>query len=209
VPDRAHCLFYTCQTFDDEVFSVLSKNNGYIDMPLTGDSPIVQGYELECAVVNPFTTSPELAIALARCYVEDCQPALLRILCPDVSEPYQAPDYQQVLAELQEWREEESQAFASAQGSDKVSHQTTLDMIDGLIQEALDNPYEISESAMAVYRTHIAPYLVPKGEGVYDSEEIYAETMSFSDRWLSGAISAEKYAKGLDDFLQIAVVEDR
>ena len=96
LPDYDHCLFYSFQAFDDEILKWVCKNERYIPLPLTTESPTVQAYELECVVVNPATSTPEWAVELARCYVEDCQPALLRLLCTDQNAPYQSPDYQKM-----------------------------------------------------------------------------------------------------------------
>ena len=70
----------------------------------------------------------------------------------------------------------------------------------------MDNPYEISADAVAQYKTAILPCLIARGEGSYESEAIYAETMSYTLQWLNGALSAKAYAKKLDDFLALAVV---
>ena len=201
MPDQEHCLFYSFQAFDSEILTLLCGNGSYINMPLSIDTPIVQAYELECAIVNPETKSPDLAVELARCYAQDCQPALLRLLCADENDPYQAPDYQQHLEELQDWREQEARVYSTAPQEKKKEHQELLSMIDKLIQY-------ISEKAMKEYRASIAPYLVARGEGIYESEAIYAETMAYTLCWLDGDISMEEYAKGLDDFLRLAVLED-
>ncbi len=207
LPDYDHCLFYSFQAFDDEVLKWVCKDDSYLNLPLTSESPIVQAYELECAIVNPATNIPELAVELARCYVEDCQPALLRLLCPDESTPYQSPHYQENLEELQRWREEEEQKLKIFNPENKQEQKELLTLIDTLLQNELDNPYEITASAISRYKADILPYLVARGEGIYESEAIYAETMSYTVQWLNGALSAEAYSKKLDGFLELAIAE--
>ncbi|MEF9879972.1 MAG: hypothetical protein RR975_11170 [Clostridia bacterium] len=41
-----------------------------------------------------------------------------------------------------------------------------------------------------------------------ESEAIYAQTMSYTFQWLNDALSAEAYAKKLDDFLKLVITED-
>lgn len=207
LPDYEHCLFYSFQAFDDEVLKWVCKNERYIPLPLTPESPVVQAYELECVIVNPATSTPEWAVELARCYVEDCQPALLRLLCTDKNAPYQSPDYQKNMEELQRWREEEAQKLESLHPSKQQEQKELLSLIDTLIQNEWDNPYEISADAVAQYKTAILPCLIARGEGIYESEAIYAETMSYTLQWLNGALSGEAYAKKLDDFLALAVAD--
>lgn len=207
IPDYDHCLFYSFQAFDDEILKVICQNDGYLNLPLTEDCPIVQAYELECAIINPATKIPALAMEMARCYVEDCQPALLRLLCPDESTPYQSPYYQQNLDELRIWREEEARKLENLAPENRQEQHELLAMLDTLIQNELDNPYEISADAIDQYKTAILPYLIARGEGIYESEAIYAETMSYTFQWLDGALSAKAYAQKLDAFLALAVAE--
>lgn len=208
MPNYDQCLFYSFQAFDDEVLKLVCKGENCLNLPLTSTSPIVQAYELECAIVNPATKDKKLAIELAQCYIEDCQPALLRILCPTDSTPYQAPDYQQNLEELKKWRNDEEERLESLGPEKNAEQKELISFIDSLIQDAMDNPYEISEYAISRYKTEILPYLIPRCEGVYESEAIYAETMSYTFQWLDGMISAETYTKKLDNFLKIAIIEN-
>lgn len=207
LPDRSHCLFYSFQAFDDEVLKQVCGSGNLWNLPLTPESPIVQAYELECAIVNPATKSPELAVALARCYVEDCQPALRRLLCAEENTPYQSPDYQRNLDELQRWRESEAQILENTDKANKPPQQELLQFIDMQIQTELDNPYEISANAILQYRTDILPYLIARGEGIYESEAMYAETMSYTFQWMNGKLSAKAYARKLDGFIQLALAE--
>lgn len=207
-PDHDHCLFYSFQAFDDDVLKLICGKDRYLNLPLSPEYPFVQAYELECAIVNPSTNNPELAVELASYYVKDCQPALLRLLCPAEGVPYQSPHYQQSLEELQKWREEEVQKLDNLDPEYKQEQTELITLIDTLIQNELDNPYEISASAISQYQTDILPYLVPRGEGIYESEAIYAETMSYTFQWLNGTLSAEAYAQKLDDFLKLVITED-
>ncbi|MCI5956407.1 MAG: hypothetical protein MRZ54_05425 [Clostridiales bacterium] len=115
--------------------------------------------------------------------------------------------YQENLEELQRWREEEAQKLRILNPENKQEQKELLTLIDTLIQNELDNPYEISASAISRYKADILPYLVARGEGIYESEAIYAETVSYTFQWLNGALTAEAYSKKLDGFLELAIAE--
>jgi hypothetical protein len=203
IPDEEHHLFYSKQVLDHDVFNDLCGENKLRTMPLTKEATPVIAYELEVAVVNPATKQPDLAVNLAEWYVKDCQPELLRILCENRNEPYQLPDYQNTVDELKAYIDQYKESMKFAPPSEQQERADMLTIYENALQNELDNPYAISESDMKEFRTFIAPYLVPRGEGIYESEQVYAETMSLTIKWLSGGLTMSEYTDALDDFLKI------
>ncbi len=172
MPDYEHCLFYSMRMFDDEILTSVCGTGRYINLPIAEGYPIVQAYEMECAIVNPATKHEELAVDLARCYVEDCQPGLLRILCPSINTPYQSPDYSKNLNELKAWYQDEKQKLDLIPKEEQADQQEIVDHIGNMIAEEIANPYVITSTAIEQYHTDISPYLISRGEGIYESEAI-------------------------------------
>ena len=201
-------LFYAGQYFAEDMLTQICGTGKLVDMPLAEGYAPVQAYELECGMINPATRHAALAVELLRCYVEDCSPGLKRILCPNIKEPYQSPNYQTDLAALKEWKTVETRKLMQLEDTAKQEQKSLLRLIDEAILYEEQHPYLISAEAMEEYRNRVVPYLIPRGEGVYESETIYADTMSYTTRWLDGALSAEAYAKALDAFILLAALED-
>lgn len=201
VIDPSQCLFFSTQAFSDEVFNACETGN-IISLPLVAGAPLVQAYELECVIVNPATAHPEAAMELAGVYATDCDPYLLRILCPDVNEPYQDPNYQANLNDLLALKEQDETRLSKADPVTKKDIEFDLNNLNASIKEEEAHPYAITAKAISEYRAQIQPYLVPLGESVYESEAAYAETMHYMIDCLQGGISITQCGQQLDAFLQ-------
>ena len=208
IPGEEFCLFYSSQVFSDAVFADLCGRKTLINMPLTESSPVVQAYELECAMVNPATKQPDLAVELASYYAMDCQPELLRILCPNITEQYQRPNYAQDLQEFTDFVDQELRSLELAPPDERREREEHIALLQNILQQEIDNPYSITTEALDKYRASIAPYLVARGEGPYESELVYAETMTYAMKWLEGTSTMEEFGKGLDSLLRMVESEN-
>ena len=119
------------------------------------DLPGVMALNLKVALISPYTRHPEAALALLELIAEKLDPTLVYSLCPDLTEPLQRPDRDEIISRIEEEIARLQAELETAEPRDRQELEVTL----AQWQQDLDHFMEsgiwlIPEDRLGWYRAH-------------------------------------------------------
>ncbi len=194
-------LFSVFPTSDDYLFEYLGRNI-LMPMPVAEGWPDVYGCKIEYAFVNPAGKQIPESIDAVKAFLDYMTPEMERVVIPSQNEPFQSPAYKTDLADLQLDIERLKSAVENETNADKKDrYEFELRMSEDILQDMIDNPFQISAEAIQEYRERIEPFVFPIGESKYDGETFYVELLDVMESLGSDGITNDVLIRKLDEMI--------
>ena len=199
-------------TLDTSITYCLKADSTLRPLPLSLTKRVdpALGASLSVLTINPRSSHKKDAVTYICNYLDNLEIYSKMMLCPDMNESVEQPDYQKGKAEYERQIRRKKDQLAKAEESQKPAMRNEIDLMQQMLTELERYRWLITDKQIASYRALYAPYTVPMRQSVLlnASDNISAELQKLYSRYLGGQIDAERFIHDLNQRVRMMILED-
>jgi hypothetical protein len=194
--ERGDCLFsFNCFVSPEESYQPFE----YLPLSFSADAPPTAPVAMYIAVINPFSSHKEEALAYVEYLATHMTDTARLALCPDAREPILREDLPESAAEFLSEYDALNARIASE--GDAALIEARDDMINAHAEYFVATPRSI-----AAYRERITGVQIVCDYAINETD--YEDIYGLRDNYFSGGITLESFINEMDRILSMRVMED-
>ena len=186
-------------------FSLVEDYDTYSPMllTLTENTPLCLPAQVEVMFINPRSKHLDAALRYLELYMENIEPSMLAMMCPDKNDPIENPHFEETLKIYRDNIDRIKKALETCKEEDKAAYQEQLENYEGYYKDwEREGKYSATAESIAAYRAYDSYFFVRKPNAFYSSgsDDSLSNLLS---RFLDGQLPLEQFIQEFDAKLRL------
>ncbi len=172
-------------------------------LTLTENTPLCLSAQVEVMFINPRSKHLDAALRYLELYMENIEPSMLAMMCPDKNDPIENPHFEETLKIYRDNIDRIKKALETCKEEDKAAYQEQLENYEGYYKDwEREGKYSATAESIAAYRAYDSYFFVRKPNAFYSSgsDDSLHNLLS---RFLDGQLPLEQFIQEFDAKLRL------
>lgn len=172
-------------------------------LTLTENTPLCLSAQVEVMFINPRSKHLDAALRYLELYMENIEPSMLAMMCPDKNDPIENPHFEETLKIYRDNIDRIKKALETCKEEDKAAYQEQLENYEGYYKDwEREGKYSATAESIAAYRAYDSYFFVRKPNAFYSSgsDDSLSNLLS---RFLDGQLPLEQFIQEFDAKLRL------
>lgn len=172
-------------------------------LTLTENTPLCLSAQVEVMFINPRSKHLDAALRYLELYMENIEPSMLAMMCPDKNDPIVNPHFEETLKIYRDNIDRIKKALETCKEEDKAAYQEQLENYEGYYKDwEREGKYSATAESIAAYRAYDSYFFVRKPNAFYSSgsDDSLSNLLS---RFLDGQLPLEQFIQEFDAKLRL------
>ena len=172
-------------------------------LTLTENTPLCLPAQVEVMFINPRSKHLDAALRYLELYMENIEPSMLAMMCPDKNDPIENPHFEETLKIYRNNIDRIKKALETCKEEDKAAYQEQLENYEGYYKDwEREGKYSATAESIAAYRAYDSYFFVRKPNAFYSSgrDDSLSNLLS---RFLDGQLPLEQFIQEFDAKLRL------
>lgn len=172
-------------------------------LTLTENTPLCLSAQVEVMFINPRSKHLDAALRYLELYMENIEPSMLAMMCPDKNDPIENPHFEETVKIYRNNIDRVKKALETCKEEDKAAYQEQLENYEGYYKDwEREGKYSATAESIAAYRAYDSYFFVRKPNAFYSSgsDDSLHNLLS---RFLDGQLPLEQFIQEFDAKLRL------
>lgn len=172
-------------------------------LTLTENTPLCLSAQVEVMFINPRSKHLDAALRYLELYMENIEPSMLAMMCPDKNDPIENPHFEETVKIYRNNIDRIKKALETCKEEDKAAYQEQLENYEGYYKDwEREGKYSATAESIAAYRAYDSYFFVRKPNAFYSSgsDDSLHNLLS---RFLDGQLPLEQFIQEFDAKLRL------
>lgn len=172
-------------------------------LTLTENTPLCLSAQVEVMFINPRSKHLDAALRYLELYMENIEPSMLAMMCPDKNDPIENPHFEETVKIYRNNIDRVKKALETCKEEDKAAYQEQLENYEGYYKDwEREGKYSATAESIAAYRAYDSYFFVRKPNAFYSSgsDDSLSNLLS---RFLDGQLPLEQFIQEFDAKLRL------
>lgn len=172
-------------------------------LTLTENTPLCLSAQVEVMFINPRSKHLDAALRYLELYMENIEPSMLAMMCPDKNDPIENPHFEETVKIYRNNIDRVKKALETCKEEDKAAYQEQLENYEGYYKDwEREGKYSATAESIAAYRAYDSYFFVRKTNAFYSSgrDDSLSNLLS---RFLDGQLPLEQFIQEFDAKLRL------
>lgn len=172
-------------------------------LTLTENTPLCLSAQVEVMFINPRSKHLDAALRYLELYMENIEPSMLAMMCPDKNDPIENPHFEETVKIYRNNIDRIKKALETCKEEDKAAYQEQLENYEGYYKDwEREGKYSATAESIAAYRAYDSYFFVRKPNAFYSSgsDDSLSNLLS---RFLDGQLPLEQFIQEFDAKLRL------